>query len=101
MMQLLRLYLQIQFFYYSAGAGRTGTFIAVDYLIEEGKSEGTVCILSCLQKLREQRSQMVQTQVNNFRESTKLKILQYFMYCRHITFCNRIRREVDIKFDLL
>lgn len=49
---------------YSAGVGRTGTFIAVDYLIEEGKSEGTVCILGCLKKLRQQRSQMVQTQVN-------------------------------------
>jgi len=48
----------------SAGAGRTGTFIAIDYLIEQEKVEHDVRILNCLQELRDQRSQMIQNLVS-------------------------------------
>ncbi|XP_064294464.1 receptor-type tyrosine-protein phosphatase alpha isoform X2 [Phalacrocorax carbo] len=45
----------------SAGIGRTGTFIALDFLLKMGKAEGKVDVFHCVQKLREQRVSMVQT----------------------------------------
>ncbi|XP_068032561.1 receptor-type tyrosine-protein phosphatase kappa-like [Anomalospiza imberbis] len=45
----------------SAGIGRTGTFIALDFLLKMGKAEGKVDVFQCVQQLREQRVSMVQT----------------------------------------
>ncbi|KAH3833976.1 hypothetical protein DPMN_107294 [Dreissena polymorpha] len=45
----------------SAGVGRTGTFIAMDILIDEGQDRQTVDIYACVTKLRQQRVNMVQT----------------------------------------
>ncbi|XP_075596371.1 receptor-type tyrosine-protein phosphatase U isoform X2 [Balearica regulorum gibbericeps] len=45
----------------SAGIGRTGTFIALDFLLKMGKIEGKVDVFHCVQRLREQRVSMVQT----------------------------------------
>uniref|UniRef100_A0A8C9FSF1 protein-tyrosine-phosphatase n=1 Tax=Pavo cristatus TaxID=9049 RepID=A0A8C9FSF1_PAVCR len=45
----------------SAGIGRTGTFIALDFLLKMAKAEGKVDVFHCVQKLREQRICMVQT----------------------------------------
>ncbi|XP_054666358.1 receptor-type tyrosine-protein phosphatase kappa-like isoform X3 [Grus americana] len=45
----------------SAGIGRTGTFIALDFLLKMGKVEGKVDVFHCVQRLREQRVSMVQT----------------------------------------
>ncbi|XP_065517896.1 receptor-type tyrosine-protein phosphatase kappa-like isoform X1 [Lathamus discolor] len=45
----------------SAGIGRTGTFIALDFLLKMGKAEGKVDVFHCVQRLREQRIGMVQT----------------------------------------
>ncbi|NXA06434.1 PTPRU phosphatase, partial [Sapayoa aenigma] len=45
----------------SAGIGRTGTFIALDFLLKMGKSEYKVDVFHCVQQLREQRVSMVQT----------------------------------------
>ncbi|XP_071436492.1 receptor-type tyrosine-protein phosphatase alpha-like [Pithys albifrons albifrons] len=45
----------------SAGIGRTGTFIALDFLLKMGKAEGQVDVFQCVQQLREQRISMVQT----------------------------------------
>jgi protein tyrosine phosphatase len=47
----------------SAGVGRTGTFIALEYLLEQAKSEGKVDVLGCIYKIRESRVNMVQTPV--------------------------------------
>lgn len=47
----------------SAGIGRTGTFIAMDFLLKMAKAEGKVDVFHCVQKLREQRVSMVQTKV--------------------------------------
>ncbi|NXX98898.1 PTPRK phosphatase, partial [Centropus bengalensis] len=47
----------------SAGIGRTGTFIALDFLLKMGKAEGKVDVFHCVQRLREQRVSMVQTKV--------------------------------------
>ncbi|XP_053398634.1 uncharacterized protein LOC123556442 isoform X2 [Mercenaria mercenaria] len=45
----------------SAGVGRTGTFIALDYLYDQDKSEGKVNIKGGVYNLRQQRLNMVQT----------------------------------------
>ncbi|KAM8983730.1 receptor-type tyrosine-protein phosphatase U-like isoform 2-T2 [Ara ararauna] len=45
----------------SAGIGRTGTFIALDFLLKMGRAEGKVDVFHCVQRLREQRISMVQT----------------------------------------
>ncbi|KFR17090.1 Receptor-type tyrosine-protein phosphatase kappa, partial [Opisthocomus hoazin] len=46
----------------SAGIGRTGTFIALDFLLKMGKAAGKVDVFHCVQRLREQRVSMVQTE---------------------------------------
>jgi len=45
----------------SAGVGRTGTFIALDILTEQGRDVGYVNPLGCVTELRKQRVSMVQT----------------------------------------
>ena len=49
--------------YSSAGIGRTGTFIALDNLFVQAKTEGYIQPLSVVRKLRQQRVNMVQTKV--------------------------------------
>lgn len=50
----------------SAGAGRTGCFIAVDFLLDMAENEGVVDIFNCIRELRSQRVHMVQTEVGLF-----------------------------------
>ncbi|KAK2150457.1 hypothetical protein LSH36_404g02011 [Paralvinella palmiformis] len=45
----------------SAGIGRTGTYIAVDYLKKQAAEEGIIDILSCVDRMREDRINMVQS----------------------------------------
>nr|XP_039266285.1 receptor-type tyrosine-protein phosphatase F-like [Styela clava] len=45
----------------SAGVGRTGTFIALDNLMEELESTGTVDVYSQVWRMRQRRTEMVQT----------------------------------------
>ncbi|XP_050403287.1 receptor-type tyrosine-protein phosphatase kappa isoform X2 [Patella vulgata] len=44
----------------SAGIGRTGTFLGLDYLIEEARAEGSVDIYECVKQMRYERVNMVQ-----------------------------------------
>ncbi|XP_046574234.1 multiple epidermal growth factor-like domains protein 10 isoform X2 [Haliotis rubra] len=46
----------------SAGIGRTGTWIALDYLIAQAKAEGVVDIFECIVRLRHQRMDLIQTE---------------------------------------
>ncbi|XP_078324907.1 receptor-type tyrosine-protein phosphatase alpha-like [Crassostrea virginica] len=46
----------------SAGVGRTGTFLAVDSLLESGRKSGKVNIFDYVKKMRECRMNMVQTE---------------------------------------
>ncbi|VDI12460.1 Hypothetical predicted protein, partial [Mytilus galloprovincialis] len=45
----------------SAGVGRTGTFIAIDALYENGKIVGYVNVMECIEMMRKDRMNMVQT----------------------------------------
>ncbi|XP_067677277.1 receptor-type tyrosine-protein phosphatase alpha-like [Haliotis asinina] len=45
----------------SAGIGRTGTYIAVDSLIDQARGEGIVDVLTYVSAMREQRKNMIQT----------------------------------------
>ena len=49
--------------YFSDGEGRTGVFIALDLLVRDGEKFQKICVLDCVETLRKQRDNMVQTQV--------------------------------------
>ena len=49
--------------FYSAGVGRTGTFITLDIVLRQIKAEKVVDIHNTINKLRYQRPQMVQSLV--------------------------------------
>lgn len=48
---------------YSAGIGRTGTYIGLDYVVNQAKEVDYVDVFGSVEGLRRQRVNMVQTQV--------------------------------------
>jgi protein tyrosine phosphatase len=50
--------------YKSAGIGRTGTYIALDALYENGQETGCVGVKEFTEKLRQNRMNMIQTVVS-------------------------------------
>ncbi|KAL3867987.1 hypothetical protein ACJMK2_040828 [Sinanodonta woodiana] len=45
----------------SAGIGRTGTFLALDYLVDQAEETGYINVVNCVENLRKQRVNLVQT----------------------------------------
>lgn len=56
----------------SAGVGRTGTFIVIDAMIDMTHAEQKVDVFGFVSKIREQRSQLVQTDVSWRRDKIPL-----------------------------
>ena len=52
------------FYIFSAGVGRTGTFIALDVMMERIPQTIDVNVLECVLNMRTKRTYMVQTKVN-------------------------------------
>ncbi|KAK2139683.1 hypothetical protein LSH36_1656g00048, partial [Paralvinella palmiformis] len=83
------------FVYFSAGIGRTGTFIALDILQQVALKEPTLDVYGCVQRLRQERMLMVQTE------------LQYiFLHDALVDFIKCGNRSIDCfdfqrKFDLI
>lgn len=79
-------------FLYSAGVGRTGTFIALDIMLQRLKTENKINVFETVKRLRSQRTMMVQN------------CDQYiYLYLSVLTIVNRAHRTdsdfVDIKFS--
>ena len=53
----------IYIYFFSAGIGRTGTYIALDILTEHGKQLGYIDAAACVELLRKQRVNMIQNLV--------------------------------------
>lgn len=50
---------------FSAGVGRTGTFVAIDALYRNGKNVGYVDVMDFLHMMRKDRMNMIKTYVGN------------------------------------
>ena len=47
----------------SGGIGQTGTFIALDSLLDQGQSDGQVDVFNFVSHMRTERMDMIETQV--------------------------------------
>ena len=51
-------------FCFSAGVGRTGTFITLDVMLQKISDEDCIDVFAFVRQMRYQRNYMVQTEVN-------------------------------------
>ena len=49
---------------FSAGVGRTGTFMAIDMALQQAEKEGIIDIIGIINKMRHKRMKMIQTVVS-------------------------------------
>ena len=70
---------------FSAGVGRTGTFIALDSLLDQGKAEGQIDVHGLVSQIRRERMNMIQTQARLCNVLCKTLI---------VTFCARLHCKI-------
>ena len=74
-------------FYISAGIGRTGTFIALDFMLDEGAAENYVDVKSYVASLRQQRGKCIQTYVRlQLFDNHCFGIDGHSFFCNHVKF---------------
>ena len=75
---------------FSAGCGRTGTYIVLDMCLKQVRNEDKVDVFECLRRVREQRSFMVETQVCILSTcSMAIKCEKEFIHLLLLLFVNR------------
>lgn len=72
----------------SAGAGRTGTFVALSNILERVKAEGLLDVFQTVKSLRMQRPHMVQTVVSaNISITHQILITVISAFCQNTCCC--------------
>ena len=75
--------------YFSTGGGRTGTFIAIDTLLDQMDKEDHIDVFEVIQNLLLQRVHMVQTVVRKL-----------FILAVHFNFAGKIDKKSSIHWQL-
>ena len=78
-MIIFRLWSLISLLHDSAGVGRTGTYIAIDAMLEGAKKKNTVFIQNYVQVMRKHRPYMVQNDVSEFDSFLQRMLLMIFL----------------------
>ena len=61
----------------SAGVGRTGTYIALDVMLQQMPNTNNVNVYECARNMRAKRLHMVQTLVQTFSIACSLHVIIY------------------------
>ena len=68
----------------STGSGRTGTFVAIDMLLDDLDGSDQVDIFSCVSYLRHHRMRVVQTSVSSHLSCLSYSLIFPTMFCNNI-----------------
>lgn len=71
--------------FYRAGVGRTGTYIAIDAMIEKIKQEGKIDVYQFVGQMRRERHLMVQTVVWISFDDSSTKLFHLETICLHLS----------------